>query len=244
MILEELPYLGDGLAERSPELFFAKHGLEPGTIVEVGNVFIPGVSPDLCVDLLEGPVKEDARYYTPSNKYDNVISISTVEHFGMGDEFDWRGPVEGLNNVVKWVKPGGFFYVTVPFGKPTPGLERKAGDWWAQFYPPFNMVTFMPFTSEYIRVFREQHADWLKFVFLKRIDVKNNRWAWCEEQDVVDCQMLDDGSSAILVIPNKDLRLMNVKDLPPVMLQTTADRYHKYAVRLYRAVKKPHIVFF
>jgi len=59
----------------------------------------------------------------------------------------------------------------------------------------------------------------------------------------VDCQMLDDGSSAILVIPNKDLRLMNVKDLPPVMLQTTADRYYKHAVRLYRAVKKPHIVF-
>ena len=88
MILEELPYLGDGLAERSPELFFAKHGLEPGTI-------------DLCIDLLEGPVKEDARYYTPPNKYDNVISISTVEHFGMGDEFDWRGPMEGLNNLVK-----------------------------------------------------------------------------------------------------------------------------------------------
>ena len=105
------------------------------------------------------------------------------------------------------------------------------------------MVTFMPFTSEYIRVFREQHADWLKFLFLKRVDVKNNRWAWCEEQDVVDCQMLDDGSSAILIITDKDLRRMNVKDLPPVMLQTTADRYYKYAVRLYRGAKKPHMYF-
>ncbi len=43
MILEELPYLGDGPAERAPELFFAKHGLEPGTIAFIGNVHIPGI---------------------------------------------------------------------------------------------------------------------------------------------------------------------------------------------------------
>ncbi len=51
------------------------------------------------------------------------------------------------------------------------------------------------------------------------------------------------GFSQTLIITNKDLRLMNVKDLPPVMLQTTAGRYYKYAVRLYRAVKKPHMYF-
>ena len=117
MILEELPYLGNGPADRAPKLFFAKHGLEPGTIVEIGIVLIPGVSPDICVDLYEGPIKEDARYYTPVPKYDNIISISTIEHFDTTSEFDWRGLIEGLNNLFNWVKPGGFFNVPVPLGK-------------------------------------------------------------------------------------------------------------------------------
>lgn len=38
-MLSVLPYMGDGGAERAPELFFAKHGLAQGTIIEVGNVY-------------------------------------------------------------------------------------------------------------------------------------------------------------------------------------------------------------
>lgn len=238
--LEELPYLGNGNAERAPELFFAKYGIVPGTIAEIGNVYIPGVLPDLCVDLLEGPVMEDARYFVPSDKYDNVISISTVEHFGMGDEFDWRGPLEGLRNLVNWVKPGGFFYVTVPFGKPTPSLERKAGRYLAQFYPPMGVVTFMPFTRDYINDFRVEHSNWLKFMFLKRVDIARNRWAWCEEEDVIDCQMVDDGATAILIMSSKDLRKTDVESFPPVILDTPgAPSYRSLPERLYRVARSP-----
>ncbi len=82
MIYRELPFLGDG-AERAPEIFFAKVDIQPGTIVFVGNIHIPSIHPDFCVELYEGPVKQDTRTYVPAEKYDNVISISTIEHVGM-----------------------------------------------------------------------------------------------------------------------------------------------------------------
>lgn len=235
MVLQQLPYMGDGRAERSPELFFCKYGLEPGSIIEIGNVKIPGIVPDICVDLYEGPLKEDARFWNPEQKYDNVISISTIEHFGTSsDEFDWRGPMQGLENIIEWVKPGGFFYVTVPFGIPMPGLKRKAGEYWAQFYPPQNAVTFMPFTLEYIQRFRERRAGSLNFLFMKRLDIQSNRWAWCEAEDVVDCEMIDDGACAILIITNKDLMALDIAHLKPIVTKQSMqlmDRVARGAVQ-------------
>lgn len=67
MIYRELPFLG-GRAERAPEIFFAKVDIQPRTIAFIGNVHIPGIDPDLCVDLYEGPMKEDARTYVPAVK--------------------------------------------------------------------------------------------------------------------------------------------------------------------------------
>ena len=217
----ELPFLGNGPAERSPELFFAKHALTGGTIAEIGNVSIPGVSPDLCVDLFEGPVKEDARCFRPPVEFDNVISISTIEHFGTGRHFDWTGPIAGLKNIVMWIKPGGFFYVTVPFGKPTQRFKRQAGPYLVQYYPPQQMETFMPFTGEYIGEFRHAHKHWLKFLFLKRTDIRGNKWAWCDESDVRDCEMADDGATALLIITSRDLRQLDISDLSPVMILGT-----------------------
>ncbi len=146
----------------------------------------------------------------PAKKYDNVISISTIEHMGMGDVFNPRGPKKAIKNIVNWVKLEGFFYVTVPFGRPTPGLERKAGEFWAQYNPPLGMTTFMPFTSKYIEELRDLYSERFKFLFLKRTNIVKNRWAWCDEEDVEDCEMLDDGASAIMIITNKDLRLLRL----------------------------------
>lgn len=42
--------------------------------------------------------------------------------------FDPRGPKEAIKNTVNWAKPRGFFYVMVPFGKPTPRLQWKTGE--------------------------------------------------------------------------------------------------------------------
>jgi len=209
MIYKVLPFLG-GSAERGLERFFAKAGIQHGTIAFVGNFQILGVKPDLCVDLYEGPVKEDARTFVPPEKYDNVISISTIEHAGTGDMFDPQGPKQAIRNIINWIKPGAFLYVTVPFGKPTPGLERKAGEFWAQYYPPQGLTTFMPFTSKYIKDLKESYSDRFKFLFLKRVNIRENRWAWCDEEDAQDCEMLDDGSSAIMIFTNKDFRFLSL----------------------------------
>ena len=44
MIFRELPFWGGG-TERAPEIFFAKVGIQPGTIAFIGNVHIPGIHP-------------------------------------------------------------------------------------------------------------------------------------------------------------------------------------------------------
>jgi hypothetical protein len=73
------------------------------------------------------------------------------------------------------VKQEGFFYVTVPYGKPTPRLERTAGEFLAQYYPPLGMTTFMPFMSEYIKELRDLYSDKFLFLFLKRTNIVKNR---------------------------------------------------------------------
>ena len=52
MIYRELPFLGGG-AERAPERFFAKVGIQPEPIAFIGNVHIPCIHPDLCVDIIK-----------------------------------------------------------------------------------------------------------------------------------------------------------------------------------------------
>jgi nucleoside-diphosphate-sugar epimerase len=48
MIYRELPFWGGG-DERAPERFFAKVGIQPGTIAFIGNVHIPGIKPDITL---------------------------------------------------------------------------------------------------------------------------------------------------------------------------------------------------
>jgi hypothetical protein len=99
LIYNELPFLG-GKAVRAPEIFFTKAGMSFGTVAYIGNVHIPGVKPDLCIDFYEGPIKEDVRKYVPPTKYDNVMSTSTIEPVGMGEQFDPKGSKEAIKKIV------------------------------------------------------------------------------------------------------------------------------------------------
>jgi len=48
MIYRELPFWGGG-AKRAPERFFAKAGIQPGTIAFIENVHIPGIHPGIIL---------------------------------------------------------------------------------------------------------------------------------------------------------------------------------------------------
>jgi len=67
----------------------------------------------------------------PLQSYDIVISISTIEHFGIA-YFQYGGPkddfydVKACRKIYDILRPGGRFYVTVPYGK-TPLMS--GADW-------------------------------------------------------------------------------------------------------------------
>ena len=48
MIYRELPFWGGGV-ERAPERFFAKEGIQPGSIAFIEDVHIPGIQPDIAL---------------------------------------------------------------------------------------------------------------------------------------------------------------------------------------------------
>lgn len=55
-----------------------------------------------------------------STPYDFVISLSAIEHFGLGfygDDLNPQADSDAMRLVRSWLKPGGSFYLTVPVGQ-------------------------------------------------------------------------------------------------------------------------------
>jgi SAM-dependent methyltransferase len=56
----------------------------------------------------------------PESYCDSISSLHALEHFGLGrygDPIDVNGYRSGLSNMVKILKPGGIFYLSVPIGE-------------------------------------------------------------------------------------------------------------------------------
>lgn len=55
----------------------------------------------------------------PAESFDWIVSISAVEHFGLGhyndDPADPDGDTHIVSNMMRWLKPGGWLYFDVPF---------------------------------------------------------------------------------------------------------------------------------
>jgi len=55
----------------------------------------------------------------PEASFDAVVGISSIEHIGLGhyddDPADDYGDCRCMLNVVRWLKPGGFVYLDVPY---------------------------------------------------------------------------------------------------------------------------------
>ncbi len=68
-------------------------------------------------------VCEDIRHTSfPSNFFDSICAISTIEHIGLSGRFgvtkeDPKGDVKAIKEVERIIRPGGTFLVTVPYGQ-------------------------------------------------------------------------------------------------------------------------------
>ena len=55
----------------------------------------------------------------PESSFDAVVGISSIEHVGLGhyqgDPLDADGDRHCMERVVRWLKPGGWVYLDVPF---------------------------------------------------------------------------------------------------------------------------------
>jgi len=88
-------------------------------VLEIGNVLSHYT--DMPRDVLDKYEKgadiihEDVVGYTPAEKYDLIISISTMEHVGFDeDPKDPEKFVEGMLNLQSMLKPDGRMFVTIP----------------------------------------------------------------------------------------------------------------------------------
>jgi SAM-dependent methyltransferase len=72
--------------------------------------------------------------------FDACVSLSAIEHMGLGhyskDPLDVDGDSKVVANIWRWLKPGGWFYLDVPYdptGYRVQGTECRVYDDWAIF---------------------------------------------------------------------------------------------------------------
>jgi FkbM family methyltransferase len=124
------------------------------------------------IDLMDLPTRE---------KYDGIISVSTVEHIGQGVEpsgaygenmkkGDLEGPLKAIAKIYDLLAVGGKALITVPFGK------LIDGEWYIQF------------SYEYLELLSEKYQipqEAITTIFMRILDMElplsNPREIWVEE---------------------------------------------------------------
>lgn len=108
--------------ERSVELPVIKRLVDncPGRILEVGNVlthYYP-INHTVIDKYEQAPnvINVDVCDYAPPEKYDLIVSISTLEHVGYDDDGDKHKICRAFDNLLSLLKPRGLLAFTVPTG--------------------------------------------------------------------------------------------------------------------------------
>lgn len=69
-------------------------------------------------------INKDIVEFVPSDSYDLIISISTLEHVGFDEEpQDAKKIQKAIVRMIEWLRPGGKLLVTVPVGY-NPHLDK------------------------------------------------------------------------------------------------------------------------
>lgn len=156
--------------ERTIEIAIVKNFLDKMNsnekILEVGNV-LNNYSIRLNQDVLDkydhapGVINEDVISFAPIQKYDVIVSISTLEHVGWDEEVrDESKIIRAVNNLVlNCLAPGGTMIVSIPLG-------------------------YNAFFDNHLK----NEANYLpEKYFLKRIS-KENKWEQVDYSEVMDAK--------------------------------------------------------
>lgn len=160
-------------AERALEIHWVYKqlwALSPGLLLEVGDVLGPTLTRTrFTVETADlrprrststpswRPLVRDVRFLGISNKYDVAVSISTLEHIGMGhygDEIDPNGDAKCVAAVERALKPGGKFLVTLP-------MSRGQDATWQRLYTVDRIIDlFRRFKIWDIQVYHYRWVAW------------------------------------------------------------------------------------
>jgi SAM-dependent methyltransferase len=77
-------------------------------------------------------LREDIRRCSlPANTFDTAVALSTIEHVGLGfyaESADPGGDRAAVREILRLLRPGGRFLLTVPFGRPASGPGHRVYD--------------------------------------------------------------------------------------------------------------------
>jgi len=129
-------------------------------VLEIGNVlsYYYSVRHDILdkYEKAKGAINEDIVDFTPKEKYDFIVSISTLEHVGW-DEIpkEPRKLLKGIQNLKKHLNEGGKIVATMPWGH-NPELDKMV---------------------------KSNELKFSKVYFLKRVS-RDNRWRQVGIEDI------------------------------------------------------------
>lgn len=69
--------------------------------------------------MIQGDARDETHF--PPGIFDAIVSVSTIEHVGLGfygDPLDPDGDTRAMANLLRWVRPDGWLYCDVPY-RPT-----------------------------------------------------------------------------------------------------------------------------
>lgn len=94
--------------------------LEFGNVLKNYNISVPEINKHIVLDKYEiakGVINEDIVNFNTSEKFDTIVSISTLEHVGWDEEVrDSAKVLKGFRNLLNLKSKTGKLIITFPFG--------------------------------------------------------------------------------------------------------------------------------
>ncbi|MDZ5606268.1 glycosyltransferase [Bacillus pseudomycoides] len=226
--------------------FLIKHKFS--RVLEVGNVLQSYLQEPITRDIVDkfevssGVLNVDLMEYNPTEKYDAIISVSTVEHIGQlkdptgsyGEEDisrDKEGPLKAIIKIYNLLKKDGHALITVPFGK-----LMDLG-WLIQFDDLYMQLL----TKKY-----KMPEDELTIRYYKKVDMEttwtNPRqiWSHCSKEELINTIFSSPfpGSNGIAVLE------INKKSDKEIFFDNTVLKFHSpYVIHsLYLNSPKPFYI--